>query len=207
MVHVAGGSFEMRKTKVTIAAHCYDKLEVSVTDYAKCVDAGKCTAPHDAKDKDHELCNWGRKGFEKHPVNCVNHDQAIAFCAWRSARLPTEAEFEWSARGYSKGSAFPWGDDKIEDRACWGGPGSSLDDEHEGTCEVGAFPKGANPAGILDLAGNVWEWTSTPSEKKGHFIDRGGGWLNAVASRLTAFDRNDVIATQQSSSLGFRCVR
>lgn len=209
MVAVPGGKLTLGKTKVeaTVAPHCYDRLEVTVTAYKACVDAGKCTAAHGADDDDHKLCNWGRKGFETHPINCVNHAQATAYCAFRAARLPTEAEFEWSARGYERASIYPWGDEKIEARACWIGPGTSLPEEHDGTCEAGAFPSGANPKGILDLAGNVWEWTSTPAGKPGFFIDRGGGFLNAVASRLLATDRNEVKEAQQSTSLGFRCVK
>jgi len=205
MVAVAAGSFDFAGKPVQVGAHCLDRTEVTVAAYARCVEAGKCSEAHDAKGEDHADCNWKEKGREQHPINCVDHAQAVAYCAFRGARLPTETEWEWSARGYDKGTTFPWGDEPIAARACWGGPGSAVGEDHEGTCPVGAYPTGDNPNGIHDLAGNVWEWTSTPGSAKGTFIDRGGCWLNAVASRLRATDRNDVPAIQQSPTLGLRC--
>lgn len=206
MAAAPAGSFTLGKTKapVTVAAHCIDRTEVTVSAYARCVEKGACSAP-DAHDEDHEWCNWKRAGREEHPINCVDQAQAIAYCAFVSARLPTEAEWEWSARGYERGTRFPWGDEEPGARACWDGPGNTVPDDREGTCPVGSFEAGANPAGVLDLAGNVWEWTATDSGGKA--IDKGGGYPNAVASRLVAADRNQVVKTERYSTLGFRCVR
>lgn len=96
-----------------------------------------------------------------HPVVDVSWEEAVAFCAWLSRetsgatyRLPTEAEWERAAR-WTDGRTFPWGDEYTPQRANTrdGGPGS--------TTPVGAYPQGASPDGVLDLAGNVWEWTGS----------------------------------------------
>jgi len=205
-VEVSGGSFALAKAKeqVTVAAHCLDRLEVTVADYAKCVEKGACTPPDSYSESDRKWCNWKRSGREHDPVNCLDHAQATAYCAFVHGRLPSEPEWEWSARGYEKGTKFPWGDEPPEDRACWDGPGNAVSDEREGTCPVGSFKTGANPRGVLDLAGNVWEWTATIAPS-GKAIDKGGGYPNAIATRLVAADRNEVDKSQRSSTLGMRC--
>lgn len=205
-VEVGAGAFTLAKTKeqAAVAAHCLDRLEVTVADYAKCVEKAACTAPDSYHESEHKWCNWKRSGREHDPVNCLDHAQASAYCAFVGGRLPTEAEWEWSARGYEKGTKYPWGDDEPAARACWDGPGNAVSDEREGTCPVGSFKTGANPNGILDLAGNVWEWTATIAPS-GKAIDKGGGYPNAIATRLVAADRNEVDKSQRSSTLGVRC--
>jgi formylglycine-generating enzyme required for sulfatase activity len=93
-------------------------------------------------------------GFERHPVNEVTWQGAREYCAWRGARLPTEAEWEAAARG-REGRIYPWGNaPPTADRAVFGrGRG--------GTAPVGSHPAGATPEGVHDLAGNVAEWTSS----------------------------------------------
>ncbi|MBI2394617.1 MAG: SUMF1/EgtB/PvdO family nonheme iron enzyme [Deltaproteobacteria bacterium] len=181
------------------------RTEVTVAAYARCVAKGACTEPDAYDEKARQWCNWKRAGRDDDPINCVDHAQAAAYCAFVGGRLPSEAEWEWSARGYEQATTYPWGSDEPAGRACWDGPGNQVSDEREGTCPVGSFKDGANPKGVLDLAGNVWEWTST--ESGGKAIDKGGGYPNAVSSRLAAKDRNAVDKAQRSSTLGFRCVR
>ncbi len=207
MVDAPAGSFALAKTKesVTVAAHCIDRTEVTVAAYARCVGKGACTEPDAYDEKDRKWCNWKRAGRDNDPINCVDHAQAAAYCAAMGGRLPAEAEWEWSARGYEAGTTYPWGNDEPAARVCWDGPGNKVSDEREGTCPVGSFKDGANPKGVLDLAGNVWEWTSTESEGKA--IDKGGGYPNELSWRVAAKDRNAVVKTQRSSTLGFRCVR
>jgi formylglycine-generating enzyme required for sulfatase activity len=206
-IAVPAGSFVLAKSKqaVTVAAHCIDRTEVTVRAYAKCVEKGECTLP-DAHDDDHRWCNW-KSDREDDPINCVDQAQASAYCASLSARLPSEAEWEWSARGYESGTTYPWGNEPPADRACWDGPGNKVSATREGTCPVGSFASGANPKGVLDLAGNVWEWTSTDAATEGHALDKGGGYPNAVPTRLFAGEHNEVEKKQRASTLGFRCVR
>ena len=131
-------------------AFCLDRTPVTIDAYQFCVGSGVCT-PAVQSDK---RCN--RPGTDRgdHPVNCVTWLQANNYCAFRRARLPTEEEWEFAARG-AEGRAYPWGDAApFED----GSPIQALTD---GTHPVGQRPETATPEGIQDLAGNVWEWTSS----------------------------------------------
>jgi formylglycine-generating enzyme required for sulfatase activity len=88
-----------------------------------------------------------------HPVSHIAYEDALAFCAWSKTRLPTEAEWEKAARGTS-GRVYAWGDKKDAGCNC----NMILGD----TSRVGAYPDATSPYGLLDVAGNVWEWTSSP---------------------------------------------
>jgi formylglycine-generating enzyme required for sulfatase activity len=120
------------------------------------------------------FCNWGRRDRDQHPVNCVSWNQARMYCAWRGARLPTEAEWEYAARG-AAGRRLAWGDEApSSDRANFCGDEcqafvTSLGltdwnsiagwrDPFATTAPVGSFPRGNTPEGVADLTGNVWEW-------------------------------------------------
>jgi len=97
-------------------------------------------------------------GKEDHPGVYVSWDDAVAYCRWlseatgRPYRLPSEAEWEKAARG-TDGRIYPWGN-KWDARRCNGKEGGKGD-----TTPIGAYPQGASPYGLLDMAGNVWEWT------------------------------------------------
>jgi formylglycine-generating enzyme required for sulfatase activity len=93
-------------------------------------------------------------GFESHPVTEVTWAGALAYCRWRGARLPSEADWEAAARGPA-GRRYPWGDAAPSgERAAVGQPSGA-------TLPVGSRPKGATPEGLLDMAGSLAEWTST----------------------------------------------
>ena len=100
-----------------------------------------------------------------HPVVHVSHNDALAYCAWAGARLPTEAEWEFAARGGLAGKAFPWGDELEpagEHRMnVWQGrfpTQNTAADGYLGTAPVDAFPP--NGYGLHNMTGNVWEWTA-----------------------------------------------
>lgn len=91
---------------IEVPAFEIDHYEVSVDEYRACIEAGACTRP-----KDHQrnkYCNFDAPGRDDHPVNCVDWDQALAYCEWRGGRLPYEAEWEKAARG-GNASRYPWG--------------------------------------------------------------------------------------------------
>ena len=120
-----------------------------------------------------------------HPVVQVSAHDAAAFCAWRGLRLPSEAEWEFAARG-TDGRRFPWGNDPPQAGAAapanFGTVPCCAADAGDGylrTAPVGSYPAGASPYGIQDMAGNVWEWTSDPFPDNPDFVAlRGGGWGN-----------------------------
>ncbi|MBI5244420.1 MAG: formylglycine-generating enzyme family protein [Elusimicrobia bacterium] len=167
-----------------------DKFEVTVEAYAECVSAGACEAP-----SGEGKCNWGKYGCESHPINCVSWHQANAFCKWAGKRLPSETEWERAYRGGTKTEYF-FGDDESRLSAyAWYDKNSG---EH--THVVGA--KRPNQYGLYDIAGNVWEWTSTC--EVGSCSIRGGSWDN-FADCCRADFRNRNHRGFRTDGLGFRC--
>ncbi|HRG98198.1 MAG TPA: SUMF1/EgtB/PvdO family nonheme iron enzyme [Polyangiaceae bacterium] len=146
MAPVPGGTYGHGRHAVTVGPFCMDKTEVTASAYSACVDAGKCAAPAETKNA---FCNYRKAGREGHPINCVSLDDAKRVCQSRGLLVPTEQQWVWAARGNAQ-RAFPWGEDEEAGRAC-------SDRAKEGTCEVGAHPRGATPEGVLGLVGNVSE--------------------------------------------------
>ena len=122
-----------------------DQVEVSRERYQGCVDAGECepVEPNEYSDTDGQ------------PVNNVTWTQARKYCAWRGARLPSEAEWEYAARGPAS-FVYPWGDEFIPDHLVYIG-NSGLKSAPVGMTP----PESASWVGALDMSGNVWEWVST----------------------------------------------
>jgi formylglycine-generating enzyme required for sulfatase activity len=187
---------------VTLAAFAIDTFEVTRADYKACATAGACTA---AQAMDYGI---------KQPMTGVSWDQAQAFCAWKTKRLPTEAEWEKAARG-ADGRPYPWGDAPAD---C--AHATMRDDS--GACggevtEVGTHPSGASPYGAQDMAGNAEEWVADfydaayyasspatdpkgPAQGTSHVI-RGGSAVTA-ASYFRIWAR---AAGQTTQISGFRC--
>ena len=154
-------------------------------------------------------------GFADHPVSESTWQGAVAFCAWRGARLPTEAEWEAAARG-KEGRTYPWGEEPPTTAYAVFGRGRGETDP------VGSHPKGATPEGVFDLAGNAAEWTSSlfepyPYDPKdgredqkapGERVTRGGDHVFDVApDRLTGTFRDGFSRNPRRGHrhIGFRC--
>lgn len=215
---------DMPQHPATVAAFCMAKTETTVAQYEACVAAGSCTA---AGAVNYPHCNTGANGRSNHPINCVDFEQATAYCQAEGARLPTEEEWEYAARGVA-GRKYPWG---------WAAPDTTrlnacdqdctrlnvkidfLYDASDGwmtTAPVGSFPKGATPEGLLDMAGNVAEWTSSrdcpyphkscAEEKR---ITRGGAWDSGMRASVSGSGRTYAgrEPSTRSGALGFRCAR
>lgn len=220
---------------VAVVAFCLDRTEVTVADWRRCEAAGRCPAPAttvtEASYEDAEtarfwsrFCTAGIPGFDAHPINCVDHDAAIAYCRANGGGLPSEIAWEYAARG-AEGRRYPWGAEapaapfanasRPDTRRYMVSLGEApswevmegADDGWPTTAPVGAFPRGASPFGALDMVGNVAEWTSSTGADPGSFVARGGSWREADPARLDALFRQERPAAHRTPIIGFRCVR
>jgi formylglycine-generating enzyme required for sulfatase activity len=232
MVFVPAGEFEMGNNDIplegpahTVALDSFwiDRTEVSNQQYQRCTEAGACDQP---------LCwrndlVWDNDDFgnPEQPVVCVDWHQARAYCEWVGARLPTEAEWAYAARG-PEGLEYPWGNEfdgtllNYCDVNC---PKNytekDFDDGYAYPAPVGSYPDGASWCGALDMAGNVREWATDwfgeyspeqqvnpigPSSGIQHVV-RGGAWDGLL------FDTRNTVREGGRPNLeflwlGFRCV-
>ena len=215
MVYVEGGELifgadgdkedESPQQTLYVDGFNIDIHPVTCAEYKAFVDATGHRAPR----------NWKEgqipAGKEDHPVVWVTWEDATAYAEWAGKRLPTEAEWEKAARG-TDGRMYPWGDTFDSSKS------NSREANIGKTSPVGQFPKGASVYGALDMAGNVWEWTSDwydgyrgsvyTLERFGstYKVLRGGSWFDgADAVRTTT--RNSGKPTFMFSTIGFRCVK
>jgi len=168
--------------KITLAAFYIDKYEVTNEMYDACVYAVECRKPQQGGSATRNIY-YASPVYAKFPVLYVDWKMANAYCEWRGARLPTEAEWEKAARG-TDGRNYPWGNND---------PDCSLAN-HVGcvadTTPIDQHEKGQSPYGVIGIAGNVSEWTSSlfklypydaddgaeDPKAKGDRIARGGSW-------------------------------
>ncbi|HLV45039.1 MAG TPA: bifunctional serine/threonine-protein kinase/formylglycine-generating enzyme family protein, partial [Aggregatilineales bacterium] len=212
------GSDSRPQHPVMLSDYWIDRTEVTNAQYALCVEAGACTPPVTRRFYD-------SANYASHPVTYVQHTQAVSYCLWLAREtgqpvgLPTEAQWEkaaaWDpAAGVSR--TFPWGDaEPNADLLRFAASGFG------GAAPVGTYPEGASAYGVLDMAGNVWEWTADwyaedayrhtgvvtdpagPSSGTRR-VTRGGGWLTERPLLVTNV-RNWASPEAAGDDLGFRC--
>jgi formylglycine-generating enzyme required for sulfatase activity len=257
MIAIPGGSFFMGSDdglafekpahQVTLQPYCIDEFEVTVERYRACSEGGRCKRAGNTNDwakiteKDHKtfdpLCNIrDADGKAKHPINCVDWEMSDKFCREQGGRLPTEAEWEFAARG-PDGRKYPWGDDDPaaghmnacgKECVAWGAKNGveekgmyDADDGFATTAPVGSFPKGASRYGVQDVVGNVWEWVAdwygdygkdeasqpTGPASGDEKVIRGGSWNASYASWVRPTFRYKDAPTKRSYGIGFRCAK
>ena len=196
--------------EVRLDAFWIDKYEVTVADYRKCVEAGKCSEQNLTA---HESCNWDKSDRADHPINCVDWDQARNYCEWAEKRLPSEAEWEKAARGEDR-RTYPWGNE-------WAASKANTEEGGLGrTAPVGSYPSGVSPYEVYDMAGNVWGWTEDwyaadyyqkgptqnpqgPTTGEYRSVRGGSFWVGQRFARVAARLWNT--PGPVLDSLGFRC--
>jgi len=220
MVLIPAGDFIMGKNtnnptdwqpehKVSIAAFYMDKYEVTNKQYYEFCLKTKNPLPE----------FWGSSQFKcsldypDYPVVGVTSTDALNYAKWAGKRLPTEAEWEYAARGGLQNRSYPWGDQIDSTKANYG-------KKYKTTLKVGTFKP--NDYGLYDMAGNVWEWTSdyygadyysgSPDSNpkgpiKGRFrVIRGGSWHSGAMCQQIYF-RNGLPTSWVDFAVGFRCVK
>lgn len=226
MVYIPGGTFKMgsesgdRDEKpvhdVTLDGFWMDEHEVTNDMYRKCVEAGACEDPNYRYVYDRN---------PNYPVVNVDWNKVKAYCEWTTGvsigsttvRLPTEAEWEYAARGGLEGKRYPWGDESptytpgASNGARYVGPSN-------GPINVKTFQP--NGYGLFDMAGNVWEWVNdwhgmylngalenpTGPDLGIDRVVRGGSWYNNALD-LRVSKRGYIFRGNSGNHVGFRCVR
>ena len=227
---VTVASFDLDKTEVTIKAYdlCVQAGKCSAPE-----------SYLNERGNYRIFCNWHHpQDRGQHPVNCVDFQQATSFCAWAGKRLPTEEEWEYAARagaGTGLGSPgepdarkYPWGTappDQTRLNACGSecpqnltakrfpsaSPMYAASDGWPETAPAGSFPAGASKDGVLDLAGNVWEWTASwyttydGSRSESKRVLRGGSWGGGDPRTERTTNRFRLDPQSRGQFLGFRC--
>lgn len=225
----AGNPEERPVHTVSISAFEVTKSEITVDQYRACVQAGVCEEPQRIYQICEnpmgfgctDTCNYGRPGYENHPVNCIPWPQAKAFSDWSGGRLPTEAEWEYLARSGGKDWSYPWGDNHPTCEEVGVGKMDEDCGSRRTTFPVCSKPKGNSRQGVCDLGGNVLEWTEdvwhdnyngAPSDGSAwagtsyRRVVRGGGWTMDSESVRASYRYNNPQDTAYSR-IGFRVVR
>ncbi|MCS6861887.1 MAG: SUMF1/EgtB/PvdO family nonheme iron enzyme [Abditibacteriales bacterium] len=230
MVLIPAGEFIMGKDdgeddekpahKVYLDAYWIDKYEVTNEQYAKFLDHitrtkdhSKCH-PNEPRGKNHTPKFWkdSQLNQPKQPVVGVDWFDAYAYAHWAGKRLPTEAEWEKAARGTDERD-YPWGNDWIDELANVDG---------DAPREVGSFPDGASPYGVMDMAGNVWEWCADwydfyrkeaqrnpqgpPASPRGMRVLRGGSWHDDMDACRAPYRMGATLLLREAY-IGFRCAK
>ena len=201
---------------VYLDAYYIDQYEVTNARYKACVDAGGCTVPGSFASQTRDSY-YNNPAYTDYPVLEVDWFQANTFCAWEGKRLPTEAEWEKASRGNSGTHLYPWGNNAPDLTLL------NYNSNRGDTTQVGAYPNGASPYGVMDMAGNAWEWVNDWYAESYYSISpannpigpatgtvrvlRGGAWNGTDNDVRTASRYNYGYPELRSNTIGIRCAR
>ena len=218
---------EAPQLRVYLDGYWIGKTEVTNEQYLRCAEAGVC-------DQGYYMSLY-QPGLEKYPVTYVTVEQAERFCSWIGGHLPTEYQWEKAARG-TDGRIYPWGSEEPDYENALANIPNYVDENGYGNdlFEVGSFPKGESPYGLMDMAGNVWEWTNTwystnyyqtlqaEAELSGTTVSnpvgpengssrvmRGGSCASTEVNNFAAYMRaagRSYLSQSSSYYVGFRCI-
>lgn len=220
MVYISAGEFLMGDTnsggdesprhRLRLEGFWIDKTEVTNGQYSRCVQAGACRPPARSRSHNREQY-YGNPEYEGYPVIYVSWHDAVAYCSWAGGRIPSEAEWEKAASG-AVGREFPWGHqpDPTMLNSLERGPGD--------TSPVGDYQNGGSLYDVLNMSGNVREWTNSlyktypysdgdgreEREGPGPRVLRGGSWGDGLAQARVAA-RAKLEPDVQDEYTGFRC--
>jgi formylglycine-generating enzyme required for sulfatase activity len=223
-----GQADELPVHNVCISAFEMDVHEVTNAEYADCVGTGVCTPPSQT-DSYTRTSYYGNPDYDDYPVIWVTWNQAQNYCRWAGKRLPTEAEWEYAARGGYPGERYPWGESINCSNANYGRGSPASPCWNEGGLENDtSLPKKFPPYyGLYDMAGNVWEWVNDTYDENyyqycvDHGITndppgadtgrenvlRGGSCISLETMLRVASRYSHDGATYANNSVGFRCAR
>ena len=175
-----GKADELPVHQVCLSAFRMDDHEVTNSEYTECVGAGSCTVPY-YFDSVTRSSYYNNSAYYDFPVVNITWDQAGNYCRWAGKRLPTEAEWEYVARGGLLGERYPWGNSISPFEANFG----NLQDAD--TSPVGNYP--ANRFGLYDITGNVYEWLNDWYDPKYYMLSPinnpqgpASGWVRVIRS-------------------------
>jgi formylglycine-generating enzyme required for sulfatase activity len=198
--------------RVTVRPFCLDLTEVTVGAYQRCVEAAVCRSVEPKRV--HDSCFAATADRTDYPRNCVSWSDARTYCEWQAARLPTEAEWEYAARGGDRSLRYPWGNEAPSDLLlCY----KRTIPAGDTPCRVGSFPPEA--FGLRDLGGNLQEWTwdwygpfqagpavdPTGPPKGRYHVAKGGYWLTDSETIVSGAWRTDGRGADVFT--GIRCAR
>ncbi|MEM7131946.1 MAG: transporter substrate-binding domain-containing protein [Chloroflexota bacterium] len=221
MIKISSGEFvrgyrngfpdERIEKSILLDTYYIDQYEVTNHQYDHCVRAGQCSSPKFPRSINFSQY-FGQASFGNYPAIWVSWHDAASYCSFVGKRLPSEAEWEYAARG-TQNNLYPWGDAQPIDQ-------SNFDYIRSDAVPVGSFPQDRSEFGVYDLAGNVREWVAdwyewdyypVAAEKnpKGPEVAvtkvlRGGSWNDTTVYMRSTVRRN-FLPDSVDSNLGFRC--